>query len=132
VGLGLGGERGAGSGEACGEDLAGALVGLVDPGGVVGEGRAASAWPRRLTPDDYYRSTYLTDWEGKPRKVKGTAWAVGNMVAMLRSPALMGYQVRRDVIGVATPGRYPVVPSVPTAVEAPYRNAGMFGPPEVL
>jgi site-specific DNA recombinase len=58
-----------------------------------------------LTPDDYWRTTYLTDRHGKPRKAKGTAWDVGNLVAMLRSPALMGYQVKRDVLGVDQNGK---------------------------
>lgn len=58
-----------------------------------------------LTPDDHYRTTYMTDKHGKPRQARGTAWHVSILVAMLRSPALMGYQLRREVLGVDQHGK---------------------------
>ncbi|WP_165960634.1 recombinase family protein [Actinocrispum wychmicini] len=57
-----------------------------------------------MTPDDHHRIT-LKDKQGKPRKPKGIAWQVGNLVLMLKSPALMGYQMRRDVLGVDQDGK---------------------------
>ncbi|WP_170220892.1 recombinase family protein [Amycolatopsis cihanbeyliensis] len=51
-----------------------------------------------LTPHDHHRVNL-------GREPKGSAWQVGILVALLRNPALMGYQVRRHVIGVDQDGQ---------------------------
>lgn len=57
-----------------------------------------------LTPVEHYYAT-VPDKNGKLRKPKYLPWAVSVLVAMLRNPALMGYQVRRDVLGLDESGR---------------------------
>lgn len=57
-----------------------------------------------LTQVENYYAT-VPDKKGKLRKPKYLPWDVGILVAMLRNPALMGYQVRRAVLGLDAKGR---------------------------